>query len=227
MRLSKRLQRIADYIRPGDRIIDVGTDHAYIPIWLLLKDREARAIATDIRPGPLERAGIDAARYGVSDRLELRECDGLSQCDPGSVDTVIIAGMGGETIAWILDGAPWAKEKRLILQPQTKQSELRDHLAACGYSILDAALAFDNGRIYLIWLVGAWEMPPFRGVDSALLLHRDPLLKPYLEDQIKRLRRVSRGVETAADPDGTLAARLREQLAQLEEIYHEVIEWQA
>ncbi len=226
MHLSKRLQRIADYIRPGDRIIDVGTDHAYIPIWLLLKDREAKAIATDIRPGPLERARIDAARYGVSDRLDFIECDGLTQCDPGWADTIIIAGMGGETIAGILEGAPWSRQKRLILQPQTKQNELRDYLADNGFSILDASLAFDNGRLYLIWLVGAGEMPPFRGVDSALLLHRDPLLKPYLEDQIKRLRRIARGVGSASDSDEALAAQLRERLAQLEEIYHEVITWQ-
>ena len=83
MQLSKRLQRIADYVRPGDRIIDVGTDHAYIPIRLLLEDSAATAIATDIRPGPLERARLDAVRYGVVDRLELQQCDGLADRDHG------------------------------------------------------------------------------------------------------------------------------------------------
>ena len=227
MQLSKRLQRIADFVCPGNRIIDVGTDHAYIPIWLLKNGVVKDAIATDIRSGPLERARLDAEHYGVTPHLKLIQCDGLSLCSPEEVDTIIIAGMGGETIAGILSAAPWAREKRLVLQPQTKHAELRAFLGENGYAVVDAALSYDTGRIYLIWLVGAGEMPPFRGVDSALLLHRDPLLKPYLEDQIKRLRRVSRGVETAADPDGTLAARLREQLAQLEEIYHEVIEWQA
>ena len=71
MQLSGRLQKIAAFIPPGDRIIDVGTDHAYIPIWLLLQDPAATAIATDIRPGPLERARADAAYYGVADQLKL------------------------------------------------------------------------------------------------------------------------------------------------------------
>ncbi len=225
MQLSNRLQRIADFISPGERIIDVGTDHAYIPIWLLLRDREARVIATDIRPGPLERARNDAKRYGVSDRLELKLCDGLALCDPDSVDTIIIAGMGGETIAGILDGAPWTQRKRLILQAQTKQDELRRYLAEHGFCIRDAALACDNGRIYLIWVVAAGEMARFYGIDSALVERRDPLLKPYLEDQIKRVRKVLRGVETAANPDEKLNAALRDQLKQVEDVYHEVCLW--
>ena len=227
MQLSKRLQRIADYVRPGDRIIDVGTDHAYIPIRLLLEDSAATAIATDIRPGPLERARLDAVRYGVVDRLELQQCDGLAQCAPERVDTVIIAGMGGETIIAILSAAPWTLEKRLILQPQTKQDELRGWLAQHGYGIADASLVYDTGRIYLVWLVEAGAMPPFRGVDSALFAHRDPLLKPYLDDRIKRLRKQLRGVEAAAEPDRALTASLRDRLSALEEIYHEVNTWQS
>lgn len=227
MQLSKRLQRIADYVCPGDRIIDVGTDHAYIPIWLLLNDIVAEATATDIRSGPLERARLDAEHYGVSSRLRLVQCDGLSLCTPESVDTIILAGMGGETIAGILAQSPWAKRKRLVLQPQTKQAELRAFLAGNGYTITDAALSYDTGRIYLIWLVTAGEMPPFPGVEGALLRHRDPLLQPYLEDQIKRMRKRLRGLESAVRPDETRTDALRGELSQLEEIYHEVIRWQA
>ena len=178
MVLSRRLQRIADFIRPGDRIIDVGTDHAYIPIWLLKKDSRATAIATDIRPGPLDRARADAEQFGVADRLTLRLCDGLALCSPEEADTVILAGMGGETMIGILSAAPWTKEKRLILQPQTKQKELRDWLAAQGYAIVDAALVHDTGRLYLVWCVEAGAMPEFHGVDHALLERRDALLKP-------------------------------------------------
>ena len=105
MQLSGRLRRIADFIQPGDRIIDVGTDHAYIPIWLLLQDPGATAVATDIRPGPLERARIDAEYYGVADRLRLLLCDGLALCRPEDADTVVLAGMGGETMAGILAAA--------------------------------------------------------------------------------------------------------------------------
>ena len=227
MQLSKRLQRIADFVRPGDRIIDVGTDHAYIPIWLLLNGIVEHAAATDIRSGPLERARTDAEYYGVSDHLLLIQCDGLAQCSPQDADTVIISGMGGETIIGILADAPWTREKRLILQPQTKQTELRSYLASAGYTISDAALVCDMGRIYLIWLVKAGEMPRFQGVDGPLLTHRDPLLKPYLSDRIKRIRKQLHGLEAAVHQDDAQINALRVLLSQLEGIYNEVSTWQA
>lgn len=227
MHLSKRLQRIAYFVRPGDKIVDVGTDHAYIPIWLLLNGIAAAAYATDIRSGPLDRAQKDADHFGVSERLKLTQCDGLLQTDPDAVDTVIIAGMGGETIMGILSAAPWTRGKRLILQPQTKQDELREWLRANGFTISDAALVYDTGRIYLVWLVEQGEMPPFHGVDAPLLTQRDELLKPYLEDQIKRLRKRLYGAEHASQPDEPLTASLRDRLNELEELYREVIKWQA
>ena len=227
MQLSGRLRRIADFIRPGDRIIDVGTDHAYIPIWLLLQDPDATAVATDIRPGPLQRARADAEFYGVADRLKLLLCDGLALCAPEDADTVILAGMGGETMIGILAAAPWTREKRLILQPQTKQDELRAWLGENGCAITDAALAYDTGRIYLVWCVEAGDMPPFQGVDSALLQNRDPLLKPWLAEQIKRLRKRLNGVQQSKTSQPELAAELQRELAALEEIYQEVTSWQA
>lgn len=226
MQLSGRLQRIAELIRPGDRIIDVGTDHAYIPIWLLLQEPSATAIATDIRSGPLERARTDAVYYGVADRLTLLLCDGLSLCAPDDADTVILAGMGGETMIGILSAAPWTLDKRLILQPQTKQDELRAWLGANGYAIKDAVLAYDTGRIYLVWCVEAGEMPPFHGVDGALLSRRDPLLKPWLSEQIKRLRKRLNGVLQARAENAELTEALQSQLEALGKYYREVETWQ-
>lgn len=227
MVLSKRLQCIADYIRPGDRIVDVGTDHAYIPIWLLKKDPDTSAIATDIRSGPLDRARADAERYGVADRLKLLLCDGLALCESDSVDTVILAGMGGETMIGILESAPWTLEKHLILQPQTKQAELRAWLTEHGYAINDASLVHDNGRLYLVWQITAGEMPPFHGVDEALLRKQDALLKPYLEEQIKRLRKQLNGVAHAQRDEEGLGEKLRAELDELETVYQEVKTWQA
>ena len=225
MLLSKRLQRIADYVRPGDRVVDVGTDHAYIPIWLLLNGIVSQVCATDIRSGPLERARADAEYYGVADQLKLAQCDGLEKTQPQDVDTIIIAGMGGETIIGILSAAPWSTGKRLILQPQTKQAELRAWLADHGCRITDAALVYDTGRIYLVWLVEAGEMPEFCGVDAPLLANRDTLLQPYLEEQLKRLRKRLRGVEAAVKSDKTQTEALRRELSALEKIYREVRKW--
>ena len=228
MVLSKRLQRIYDFIPPGGRIIDVGTDHAYIPIRRLLDDSAASAVATDIRPGPLERARADAEYYGVSDRLMLLLGDGLSPCTPEGGDTVILAGMGGETMIAILSAAPWAREKTLILQPQTKIDELREWLAANAYAIRDAALVHDTGRLYLVWYVTAGEMPPrIHGVDQALIEHRDPLLKPWLEDQIKRTRKRLNGLAHARAQQTEPMETLQNTLKDLEAMYKEASAWQA
>lgn len=226
MVLSKRLQCIADFIPPGARIIDVGTDHAYIPIRLLLDDPDAAAVATDIRPGPLQRAQADAEYYGVADRLTLLLGDGLKPCTPESGDTIILAGMGGETMIGILSEAPWAKTKRLILQPQTKIEELRGWLSAAGYAIRDAALVHDAGRLYLVWYVEAGEMPALiHGVDSALVERRDGLLKQYLEDRIKRLRKRLNGVSHAREQQEGLAEALRQEIQEMETMHQEASSW--
>lgn len=227
LKLSPRLQCLADYVRPGDRVIDVGTDHAYIPIYLLQNGISAQVTATDIRSGPLRRAAADAEKYQVAGQLQLLLCDGLAACTPEMADTVILSGMGGETIQGILTAAPWVLEKRLLLQPQTKQAELRAWLAQRGLAIYDASLVYDSGRIYLVWLVQAGEMPACSGVEPSLLAKRDPLLRPYLDDRVKRLRKQINGLEAAQTrDDGALEAR-RAELAALLKTYEEVTAWQA
>lgn len=225
MLLSPRLRRIADYVPPGATVVDVGTDHAYVPIWLLQEGVSRRAYGTDVKAGPLERARLDAERYDVLDRLTLWLCDGLALCPPEAVDTVILAGMGGETMMGILERSPWALEKRLILQPQTKWPELRRYMAERGLAVLDASLADDAGRIYLIWLVGAGETAGECHVDQALLKKRDPLLKPWLQDRIKRCGKQLRGLELARQPDEAAIAGQRAELEELKRVYQEVLAW--
>lgn len=226
--LSPRLRRIADYVLPGAVVADVGTDHAYIPIWLLQSGTSPRAVATDIKAGPLRNAAQDAEKHGVSDRLTLTLCDGLAGVDPESVDTVIAAGMGGETIRNILAAAPWSLGKRLILQPQTKHYELRRWLREHGRCVADAALSCDAGRLYLVWLIGegAGETDDFP-IDRALIEKRDPLLQPYLEEQIKRLLSQTQGMARSATVDAETLRRLQTELRELQELYREVLTWQA
>ncbi|MCD7786935.1 MAG: class I SAM-dependent methyltransferase [Oscillospiraceae bacterium] len=227
IRLSPRLQRIADYVPQGSTVIDVGTDHAYVPIWLLQSGRCSHAFASDMRPGPLQNAAADAEKAGVGAQLKLLLCDGLSLCPPDAVDTVIMAGLGGETIQRILQDAPWAAEKRLILQPQTKQDELRRYLSANRLAIADAALAYDTGRLYLVWLVSTGEMDGDRPLDVALLQKRDPLLRPYIEEQLKRRSQRLRGMEAARVPDTAGITTLRGEIAALRATYAEVQTWQS
>jgi len=226
IRLSPRLQRIADYVLPGGTVIDVGTDHAYIPIYLLQNGISSHAYASDLRAGPLENARRDAESGGVADALTLYRCDGLADCRAEDVDTVIIAGMGGETIQGILADAPWTAAKRCILQPQTKFRELRLFLAKSGQRIADASLAYDTGRIYLVWLVERGTMDPDCTIDSSLLEKRDPLLVAYTEDLMKRLRKQLSGLERARNADPAQIDLLRRDLEALTKVHEEAVAWQ-
>ena len=104
MQLSIRMQAVADMVTPGGRIADIGTDHGYVPIYLVEQNKTDHAIAMDVRKGPLARAGENIVRFGCSDRIETRLSDGLAMLKPGEADTVIIAGMGGLLTIRILEG---------------------------------------------------------------------------------------------------------------------------
>ena len=126
-RLDPRLELCASFVREGCRLADIGTDHAYLPVWLLKKEKISYAIAADIHLGPLRRAEKNIRKYHVEEKVSIRLSDGLETVFPIEVDDIVIAGMGGETIAKIIAEAPWLKDekKHLILQPMTSAEDLR------------------------------------------------------------------------------------------------------
>ena len=189
LELTPRLQLLADWVPQGARLADVGTDHAFLPVWLRLHDRVVFAIASDLRKLPLERARDTGRTYGA-DHIDYRLCNGLADILPDEVDTVAIAGMGGETIAAILEAAPWTRDGRhtLLLQPMTHAEDLRGYLADHGFAITREALAFDRGTIYPAMEVRTGEMTLMEAqrYGGARLLH-DPLGDRYLIERIIRL----------------------------------------
>ena len=161
LELSPRLAAVAALVPSGAVLADVGTDHAYLPVHLLLEGRISHAIAADIRPGPLDHAKRTAAEYGVTGQMDFRLCDGLCSIAPGECDTVAIAGMGGETIAHILSQALWTRQDvRLILQPQSTQNVLRDFLSRSGYRICAESVVREGERWYPVLLVEGGAMEP-------------------------------------------------------------------
>lgn len=133
----------------GSKIADVGTDHAYLPIYLIENGIAVSAIATDIHQGPLDAANKNIAAAGIVG-IKTLLCDGLMAVSPDEVDTVIIAGMGGDTIAHVLSCAEWLKdeEKLLILQPMSSADSARIYLAENGYEVLKEVAVLDAGRVY-------------------------------------------------------------------------------
>ena len=149
MSVDNRLQRIAGMIRRGDRVADIGTDHAYLPVFLIKEGIAEKAFACDVSDGPIENARKTVERSGV-DGITLRKGDGLLAVCPEEIDTAVIAGMGGDLIARIISDAEWIKNSRyeLILQPMTAVEDLREYLCKNGFEILKEQAVSAHGRTY-------------------------------------------------------------------------------
>lgn len=190
LELTPRLRLLADWVPPGARLADIGTDHAYLPVWLRLHGRAASAIACDLREGPLARARETGRTYGA-DGIDFRLGDGLAVVGPEEADTIVIAGMGGENIAAILARAPWTAggKHTLLLQPQTRAEALRAFLADHGYAIRREALAEDRGTLYPVMEAGGGEMSLSLGqLYGGAALLQDPLGERYIIEKIIRLQ---------------------------------------
>ena len=169
-----RLRLAASFVRSGARFADIGTDHAYLPIYLLREGRIASAVAADVAEGPLGRARRNVEECGLSDRIELRLADGLSGMEGCGLTDIAICGMGGELIAAILRAAPFVREGdvRLILQPMTRIAELRRYLAAEGFAIDGERYAVAAGRAYTCLCVTFTGVPyPIDAVTAELGFH--------------------------------------------------------
>lgn len=221
IRLTLRLRAAAEWVPQGAVLCDVGTDHALLPAALLLEGRIQRAIASDIRPGPLERAARTAAEYGLTDRVELRLCPGLEAIAPGEADTVTICGMGGEMMLHILEAAAWTRENvTLILQPQRSQPELRRWLWGNGYRIDAEKVVREGERWYTLLLVRGGEQtlpadPLAELVGHPLLWEKQPERLEYLHYLLKKDRALLERLSRAQNP-GKQAEKLRHECGLLE-----------
>ena len=149
--LDKRLLSCADFVRAGAVFADIGTDHGYLPLFLLREGRIAKAYLSDVNRGPLSSAERNAEAEGLSDRCEFILADGASALSDKGITDYAICGMGGELIARIIEDAPhlFTEGVRLILQPMTKQEALRRFLASHGFAIVAERFSFDSGKYYV------------------------------------------------------------------------------
>ncbi len=150
--MSPRLLAIADCATKGSRLADIGTDHAYISVYLVQKNIISSALAMDINVGPIQRAEANIRKYRLEDKIETRLSNGLENLKPNEADEIVIAGMGGILIAEILNAARrlWDDNIRFIFQPMTAAEELRKFLEINGFYIEKEALAEEENKIYQI-----------------------------------------------------------------------------
>jgi len=197
---------VSGFIRKGASVVDIGTDHGYLPVYLAQTGLANSIIASDISAGSLNSARRSAAKYGMSDKITFVTAPGLSGVSEKEADTVVIAGLGGETIAGILKDAPWTKHRgvSLILQPQSKIVELCSFLRKSGYSLLDAQLSRDSNRFYVIMPVAGGKsdstLSPEFELYARLMYRRDPLFPRYMDDLAEKTRRALNGMKKSGAP---------------------------
>ena len=149
--LSKRLEAACKFVKPGDRVADIGCDHGYLGIYLLKNHIASQVIASDINEGPLNAAVFNAEKFGVRDKMRFYLSDGVKNI-PRDFDAMVCCGMGGDTMISILEAAPWLKEGnyRLILQCQSKRPELRKYLGEKGWFIRNETVLKDGRFLYTV-----------------------------------------------------------------------------
>ncbi len=150
--LDERLFACAEFVRNQSVLADIGTDHAYLPVSLILDGKIDFALACDINAKPLEKAKETALKYGVEKQVSFRLCDGLNDIKEDEFSDLAVAGMGGEMIAKILDNCPYIKNEKynLILQPMSKANILRKYLCENGFEILQEKAVISNRKIYSV-----------------------------------------------------------------------------
>lgn len=215
--LSKRLLACSKFISPGDRVADIGCDHGYLGIYLLTNNIASSVIASDVKEMPLNSALQNAEKYGVKDRMQFYLSDGVQNI-PRDFDTMVCAGMGGDTMVSILSAAPWLQNSRyrLVLQCQSKTPMLRQYLSDTGWYINRETVLRDGRFLYtvmeVIWqpeqpklTVGQRYFPP------ALLNCAAEELPEYYHQLLFRLRRAINGQGENADSDMIAALTELEQ----------------
>ncbi len=198
MKLTNRLLKIASLVTPNKRLADIGTDHGYIPVYLLNKKIINFAILADIKRGPLENARKEVNRNKLEDKVSLRLGSGIEVLKKGEVDEIIIAGMGGILIGELLEANKEVahEAEKLILQPMQAQEELRKYLLNNGYEILDECLEKEDFRLYEIIVTKYTgkntkvEDDIYYEVGKKLLENKDELLNEFIDNKIKKYNNI-------------------------------------
>mgnify|MGYP003294745530 CR=1 FL=1 len=220
--MDKRLEHIFRSIPDGVGVLDVGTDHGYLPVALCRRGYTGNIIATDVNADPLNKAILHAEQSGFSDRIRFLLSDGLDGCEPEKVDCLVIAGMGGDTIAGILQRGSWCKREGLLLllQPMSKAEVLREWLSENGFSIVREERIPENGSLYQILtarFVRAKALSPAELYLGRKEVHANPdLYEEHRLALIRRFERAMAGMAQAQNRD--MYIKIKELQAILDEL---------
>ena len=223
MELGARLKAIANQIGPYQSMADIGTDHAFLPVWLIQSGKIMAAVAGDVQTGPLEAAKRTVREAAIENKVAVRLGDGLRVVSPGEVEVAVIAGMGGSTISRILQSSPEVVKnlRRIVCQPMTGAASLREWLLTNGWIIVAEDLVQEDDRLYEIIVA---EQGSAEALDALLLeigpqlwLNRHPLLPEHLI-RLRRqyLHRATAMEKSRSDKVGRERQKIMSKIAELE-----------
>lgn len=228
VKLTPRLKAVANLVLPGQPMADIGSDHGYLPLYLVSQGIVPAAIAVEVKPGPWSRADRQVRFHGLEEKIQVRLGDGLKPLEPGEVATAVLAGMGTQTIIKILTEAMAVaqKLKRLVLQPMVEIPLLREWLYQHHFHLTHEELVQEGNRYYVVMAVqaGYRPMPPAveLSVGPILMANRHPLLKPYLAKAIEQDEQI---LQELSRVNTTKTARQRQLIAKRLEERKEVMKW--
>lgn len=225
MELSIRLGKTASMVEPCRCVADIGTDHAYIPIYLVKKGVCGRAIASDINRGPIKKAERNVSLHGLEGRIECRIGPGLNTLKSGEADVAIIAGMGGNLIRDILEERLdlFREFSYVILQPVQNPEVLREYIYKKGYYIIDEELCIDENKYYEIIKIRYDEKTYdtediFFEVSEKLFREKHPEIKDFIENKRDKYRKILGKIQEDTAPALERKRELEKKLKRLEEM---------
>lgn len=153
LKLSPRLDAAASLVRDNAKLADVGCDHGFLSVYLLVHGKIRSAVASDVNEGPLSRCRELVKKCSLQDRVKCVLCDGLEKIDPDEAEDIVMCGMGGELIVHILEACPWAESsgKHFIFNPMTHPEKVREYLCSSGFEINRDLIVKDGNYFYSVF----------------------------------------------------------------------------
>lgn len=225
MDISLRLQKIAGLIENCDSVADIGTDHGYLPIYLVKNDICKAAIASDVNKAPVEKARLNISMENMESRIQCRLGGGLSILSPNEVDAIIIAGMGGNLIRDIIEEniKVFTELKFAVLQPVQNPDVLRKYIYEKGYKIIDEDLCIEGNKYYEIIKVTYDENPEikdsiFYEISEILLEKKHPLIDGYIKYKIEKYSKIINSIKEESLNSESRKKEIKYKIARLKEL---------
>ncbi len=212
LNLSQRLLALARLVPRGARVADIGTDHAFLPCYLVKEGIASFVIGVDVHEGPYQAACRTVKAYNVAEQVEIRRGNGMTVLQPGEVDVVIIAGMGGSTSRDILEKSPRVVEKlkKMIFQPMNGAEVVRRWLAEHGWVITGEDIIYEDKRFFVVIAVEKGEQTPLTEEEITygplLIKQKHPLLEEVLQKDVEAMQEILKQLAKSQNQESKVKA---------------------